>query len=177
MRGFASWTRVPVVTTTNARKGDPKGDADERKMEVRGERGSETGRVGPTRKKRKKKGNSTKMEGWPKKKDERGRRTPTSIPRRWNFLFLFFLFFFKNSSERCYFDFTTIFDATKQERELEESRKEQPEKENQKIIQGLNETKGKKEKNVPRRYKKCCERIPKRSRETKKTKRKKKEER
>ena len=146
MRGFASWTRVPVVTTTNARKGDPKGEADERKMEVRGERGSETGRVGPTRKKRKKKGNSTKMEGWPKKKDERGRRTPTSIPRRWNFLFLFFLFFFfKNSSERCYFDFTTIFDATKQERELEESRKEQPEKENQKIIQGLNETKGKKE--------------------------------
>lgn len=94
MRGFASWTRVPVVTTTNARKGDPKGDADERKMEVRGERRSETGRVGPTRKKRKKKGNSTKMEGWPKKKDERGRRTPTSIPRRWNFLFLFFLFFF-----------------------------------------------------------------------------------
>ena len=57
----------------------------------------------------------------------------------------FFSFFFKNSSERCYFDFTTIFDATKQERELEESRKEQPEKENQKIIQGLNETKGKKE--------------------------------
>ena len=60
-------------------------------------------------------------------------------------LSFFSFFFFKNSSERCYFDFTTIFDATKQERELEESRKEQPEKENQKIIQGLNETKGKKE--------------------------------
>lgn len=117
MRGFASWTRVPVVTTTNARKGDPKGDADERKIEVRGERGSERGRVGPTRKKRKKKGNSTKMEGWPKKKDERGRRTPTSIPRRWNFLFFFL--FFVNSSERSYFDFTTIFDATKRRNETE----------------------------------------------------------
>ena len=29
MRGFASWTRVPVVTTTSGRKGEPKGDSRE----------------------------------------------------------------------------------------------------------------------------------------------------
>lgn len=137
MRGFASWTRVSVVTTTNARKGDPKGDADERKIEVRGERGSERGRAGPTRKNRKKKGNSTKMEGWPKKKDERRRRTPTSIPRRWNFLSFFFLFFqiHRNDPISILLGFSILRDvATKPKRERKESKKEELEKKNQKII-------------------------------------------
>ena len=39
MRGFASWTRVPVVTTTSGRKGEPKGDQGDgaRRMDRAGE--------------------------------------------------------------------------------------------------------------------------------------------
>lgn len=39
MRGFASWTRVPVVTTTSGRKGEQKGDEGDgaRRMDRAGE--------------------------------------------------------------------------------------------------------------------------------------------
>ena len=75
MRGFASWTRVPVVTTTSGRKGEPKGDS--REMERDGwigrererERERERGRereewqgVGPSKKCKKKESTTFRKE-------------------------------------------------------------------------------------------------------------------
>lgn len=88
MRGFASWTRVPVVTTTSGRKGEPKGDEGDgaRRMDRAGEgkRGREEGEreewqgVGPSKKCKKKE--SFDEDGRAFRRKERGEQEFSLFP-------------------------------------------------------------------------------------------------